>query len=311
MAKTQPTEVRGGQRRRETKSRSRNRKVDERNRTWTWLLALAVAAAIALVLSSRGSNEAGYDTAAFTGGDFHSLVADPFNQGRLFAGGHEAVAVSTDGGRRWQQIESLEDADAMGWGFDEGVVYVAGHPGLKVSTDGGTFSARNRGLPSTDVHSFGSGKAVLYGSSPQAGFFTSGDGGNSWKLVNPSAGRSFFGRILVDPNNPVHLIAADVAAGVAESMDGGRTFRDLGGVAAPSWVSWDPNNTLVLVASGQQGAARSEDGGRSWRRLNLPNPSAIVEIDPSDPQRLYAGTHDGSNVSVLVSRDGGSTWRKP
>ncbi|MEX2551816.1 MAG: hypothetical protein WD627_02275 [Actinomycetota bacterium] len=260
---------------------------------------------------SRGGGESNAAD-AFTGGDFHSMVLDPNNPGRIFVGGHEAVSVSQDSGRTWRQIPALKDRDAMGWGFDSETVYVSGHPGLTVSHDGGkTFSERNQGLPSTDVHAFGGGGGVLYGASPQAGFFSSPDGGRSWKVVNPNEGRSFFGRILVDPNNPMRLLAADAAAGVAESIDGGRTFADLGGVSAPTWLSWDPNNPKLLVASGQQGAARSDDGGRTWSSLDLPTLPAMVEVDPTDPQRLYAGSHDGSNVSLLVSDDGGVTWRKP
>jgi photosystem II stability/assembly factor-like uncharacterized protein len=282
----------------------------ERNRSLVWLGAMVVVAMGVFALTRPGGESSA--TGAFTGGDFHSMVVDPQNPNRIFVGGHEAVSVSQDSGKSWRQVSSLQNRDAMGWGFEPEAIYLSGHPGLTISNDGGkTFNEHNEGLPSTDVHSFGSGKGVLYGASPQSGFFSSTDAGNSWRVVNPGKGRSFFGRILVDPNNVMHLVVADVAAGVAESMDGGRTFDDLGGVTAPSWVSWDPNKTLVMVASGQQGAARSEDGGKTWRSLKAPSPTALVEMDPTDPQRLYAGTHDGSNVSVLVSRDGGSTWRKP
>lgn len=199
----------------------------------------------------------------------------------------------------------------MGWGIDLPTLYVSGHPGLTVSSDGGkTFTERNRGLPSTDVHAFGAGKGVLYGAAPPVGMFASTDGGENWRVVG-GQGRSFFGQILVDPGDPRHLIAADAASGVAESRDGGATFANLGGLQSPTWVSWDPDNIKLVIASGRAGAARSENGGKSWDKLVVPKDASILEIDPTDSQTIYAASHDGDNVQVMVSRDGGTTWQTP
>jgi hypothetical protein len=282
----------------------------ERNRTTIWLTVLA-AGGIAIFALTRGGGGEANTTTAFTGSDFHSMVVDPQDPKRIFAGGHQAVSVSENGGKSWRQISSLNDRDAMGWGFDGSTLYVSGHPGLSVSTDGGkTFNLRNDQLPSTDVHAFGAGKGILYGASPQVGFFASTDAGMSWTVINSTRGRSFFGRILVDSNDPEHLIAADAAGGVSESYDGGREFEDIGGVRSPTWVSWDPNNPQTIVASSQGGAARSEDGGKTWRRLSTPPNATILELDPSNPGRIYAGSHDGSRVVVQVSDDGGETWQR-
>lgn len=272
----------------------------------------AVASAVVIFVSLRGGGGSQVTGGAFTGGDFHSLVVDPNNPKRIFAGGHEAVSASTDGGKGWRQVPSLKNRDAMGWGFAGSTVYVSGHPGLSVSSDGGQeFRERNANLPSTDVHALGVGEGILYGASPGVGFFASTDGGNSWEVVNTKKGHSFFGRILVDPADSEHVIAADTRAGVAESRDGGRTFRSLGGIESPTWVSWDPTNPKTILASGFEGAARTEDGGTTWSRLATPPAATIVELDPADPQLLYAGVHDGSTVDLFVSDDGGRTWKKP
>lgn len=63
--------------------------------------------------------------------------------------------------------------------------------------------------------------------------------------------------------------------------------------------------------SGRQGAARSSDGGRTWATLSLPEGASLVEADPAEANVLYAGVHDGSDVRVLVSRDGGLRWDRP
>lgn len=279
------------------------------------VVAVAVAVAVAVLGDGGGGGDgAGVDgaEAGRTGGDFHSLVADPTTPGRLFAGGHEAVAVSADDGRTWQPVTSLENADAMGWAFTDEAVYVSGHPGLNRSTDGArTFARTNEGLPDTDVHAFGAGRAVLYGATPRAGVFASVDGGRTWTVRTNRTGPSFFGRIVVDPGDDEHLFAADAAAGVVESRDGGRSWRRLdAGLAAATWLSGGPGLD-VLVASGPAGAATSRDRGATWTHLDLPAGASLVETSPIDPGVLYAGIHQGGAVRVRVSRDGGRTWSLP
>jgi len=196
--------------------------------------AAVVAIAIAVVATLGGDDDGDDDVAtpaaasAITGGDFHSLVADPTTPGRLFAGGHENVSVSTDNGRTWSEVEALRDADAMGWGFTDSAVYVSGHPGLNRSTDGaGSFERVNDGLPGTDVHAFGAGATTLYGAAAGVGVFSSTDRGATWTTVSADPGAAFFGRILVNADDEQHLVAADARTGPVESTDGGRTWAPL------------------------------------------------------------------------------------
>ena len=69
------------------------------SRTWLVVAALSVAAVVAgLLLTNRAGKSSGppprttAGATAVTGGDFHSLLADPATAGRLFAGGHAAVS---------------------------------------------------------------------------------------------------------------------------------------------------------------------------------------------------------------------------
>lgn len=248
---------------------------------------------------------------AFVGGDLHSLVADPAT-GRLYVGGHEGVAASTDDGRTWQQIDSLDGADAMGWAFTEDAVLVGGHPGVFASTDGGaTFESRNQGLPATDIHALGGEGEVVYAASPQVGVLSSRDGGATWEIVTEEAGQSFMGRILVDPDDTAHLVAPDMRAGAVESTDGGRTWEPLGGVQGAMSVTWDAEDTRHLVVSGMGQAARSTDGGQSWIPLKVPSGASVIEMAPDDPNLLYAGTLRGTEAVVSKSADGGESWMRP
>ena len=277
-----------------------------------WVAAALAVAAIAVVAMAVRDDRPDPSTAArpsagVTGGDFHSLVADPTTPGRLFVGGHQAVSVSADRGRTWSRVDALDDADAMGWAFAEGTIFVSGHPGLNRSADGATtFRRTNDGLPDTDVHAFGASSATMYAAGPGLGVVASTDGGKVWSTRSEAVGQSFFGRILVDPADDQSLIAADARAGAASSSDGGRTWRRLGGPPAAAWVS---RNGDALFVSGQR-AAKTSDGGTTWTDIDLPAGASLIEADPSDPNVLYAGVHRGEAVEVFVSRDGGGRWAR-
>ena len=276
-------------------------------------LAVVVVGAVGILIASGGDGTDGDASGGLTGGDFHSIVVDPSDSSRLFVGGHQAVSVSTDGGATWDEVESLRDADAMGWAFTSDAIYVSGHPGLNRSTDGAqSFERINDGLPNTDVHAFGGNDEMLYGATPATGVFASTSGPGSWQPRTGPAGQSFFGRIVVDPDDPDHVLAADASAGVAESTDGGRTWRRVdSGLSSATWLSRGGDGLEILVASGPVGAALSTDAGRTWNRLDLPKGATLVEAAPDDADVLYAGTHRGTRVEVRVSRDGGGTWTSP
>lgn len=294
------------------RSPSKGRKAAaRRNAVWIGTAAL-LATVLTIVVVSRGRDEPAATAiasgAGFTGGDFHSLVADPATPGRLFVGGHQAVSTSTDGGRTWSRVDSLTDADAMGWSFTGDAVYVTGHPGISRSTDGAvTFRRANDGLPNTDVHAFGAAGATLFAAGPALGVVASTDGGRTWEARTRGAGQSFFGRILIGPDDDQKLVAADARGGASASNDGGRTWRPLGGPPSAGWVS---RNGDTLYVSGQS-AAKSSDGGATWTDLQLPEGASLIEAAPADPHLLYAGVHDGQTVTVWVSRDGGERWTRP
>ena len=270
---------------------------------------------VAAVLMTLGATACGGDTTpqvgalsgGATGGDFHSLVADPTVSGRIYVGGHTSVSRSDDSGRTWTAVPGLNDADAMGWGIESTAIWVSGHPGLSLSVDGGvTFERRNSGLPDTDVHAFGAAGQAQFAAGPGLGVVGSADGGSTWVPLSSAAGQSFFGRILIDPADAEHLIAADVQNGASESNDGGRTWTPLGTQPA-SWVS-SSDGLSTLFASGGPIAERSRDGGSTWERMTIPDGATLVEATPG---ALYAGVHEGESVTLWVSADDGITWNRP
>lgn len=246
------------------------------------------------------------------GNDLHSLVVDPEDPDKLYIGSHSGVSVSSDGGRTWEVVESLNGADAMGWAFTDDAIYVGGHPGIEVSTeDGETFEPRNDGLPSTDVHALGAGDEVIYAGLAGVGTFASTDGGQSWEARSEEFGGAFMGRIHVDPADDDHILGPDMQAGAVESTDGGRTWRALGGVQGAMWVSWDQGDTGHIVVTAPSSAAESRDGGETWEAFEIPEGATLVEFSPHDPDVLYAAVLEAPEASVYVSKDGGETWSRP
>ncbi len=276
-------------------------------------LGLAVAAGAAVValaaggvwVSGRGGGSAGNRAAgAYVGGDLHTLtVVD----GRLYVGGHDGVAVSTDGGQDWSPVTSLRGADAMGWAVTPVGTFAGGHPGLFRSTDGSAFTKAGGLGQVSDVHALGAAASTAYLASPQAGLLASDDGGVTWRPRNTDVGRSFMGTILVDPANPQRLVAPDMQSGLVTSTDGGTTWISLGGPGGAMAATWDPTNTQRLVAIGMNGGAISSDGGRTWTKLTLPAGTSAATFS-ADGKTLYAAALDGDTARTFASSDAGTTW---
>jgi photosystem II stability/assembly factor-like uncharacterized protein len=269
-----------------------------------------VAVVVVAVLGTTGGHRTS-GSGPFVGPDLHSLVADPTTPGRVFVGGHQGVAVSTDNGHTFAPVHSLDGADAMGWAFTESGIWQSGHPGVQHATAGLTFTGHNSGLPSTDVHALGGAKQILYAASPAAGLFASVDNGDTWTVRAAQVGQSFMGHILVDPANGDHLVASAADAGAVESTDGGRTWRVLGGMSGALWVSWAGGDPHRLIVSGEGAAAASSDGGKTWAPVRLPAGGSIVEANPTDANVWYSAGLDGSHARMWISRDGGGSWQRP
>lgn len=276
-----------------------------------WLAVVAVAVAVVGVLATRGDDGgtggASASAGSFVGGDLHTLVVDSTDPQRLFVGGHQAAAVSSDGGSSWAQVPSLREADAMGWAFAGDAVWMGGHPGLRRSTDGGrTFEPGGGELSSTDVHALGGTDDILFAASPGKGLLASTDDGETWEVRSAAAGQGFMGGIVVDPDDRDHLLAPDMQAGVVESRDGGRSWEQLESPGMAMSVTTVGGRMDDLVVAGNGQASRSRDGGQSWDPIEVPEATMVVA--GADDGSLYAAALDGDVARVSRSSDGGATW---
>ncbi len=155
------------------------------------------------------------------------------------------------------------------------------------------------------------------------GFFTSTDAGATWKAVGATSGGTlqtisggfawWFGRVYVDPKDPLHVFVAGVS--LAESKDGGLTWTTSQTPHADQHgLEWDPFTPgRVLLGN---------DGGFYWSTLNgaarglwaktadLPV-TQFYEMDVSvqDPTRLNAGAQDnGSLKSWALDNSVNGDW---
>ena len=283
------------------------RQVTRRRRSIQWGAAAAIVLAIAGTIVTIRSNDEAADGAGWprVGGDLHSLIAIG---DALYVAGHDAAAVSRDGGRQWQQIKSLNGSDAMGWALTADAVLAGGHPGLYRSTDGAATFAKVTGVGDVpDAHGLGGFKNVVYLASPQAGLMASTDGGNSWEARNTQIGRTIMGTILVDPADPDRLIAPDMSQGLVTSTDAGRTWKLLGGPPAAIAAAWNPTDVRQIVAIGMNGSAFSGDGGVTWQQVNVPSGTRALTFDTAG-HTLYAAALDGDEARVFRTTDRGTTW---
>ncbi|HEY6895943.1 MAG TPA: glycosyl hydrolase [Rhodocyclaceae bacterium] len=275
---------------------------------------------------------------------FHYL-ADPRNPAlRLIAegGGHLGPSVfrSTDGGRHWQeashppQFAAASDG-AAGRSVDHVFWLTPGHPSQPQTWYAGT--------------------------SPQA-LFRSDDGGDTWQEVSGLNDHPEFidwrggdkggtpdgpklHSIIVDPQDPRHVLVAMSSGGVFESWDEAATWAPLNqGVAMdfappredgseypyghdPHCVVMHPADSNLLYQQNHCGIYRLDRRfGERWQRIGNNMPAEIGDVGfplvvhpratdtawvcPMDGSGLWPRTSPGGKPAVYCTRDGGASWHR-
>ncbi len=159
----------------------------------------------------------------------------------------------------------------------------------------------------------GTGEGNAYSSQGQ-GILRSTDGGTTWALLTagPFTGKGFY-RLIVDPANGQHLLAA-TTAGLHESTDGGATWSLRWG--ALTWdISMQPGGgpAAEVLAASSTGLLRSTDGGHTWAKQALPGAPAswarlAVSLAPSDSSTAFAFGASTSPVTAYLWQRSGGAW---
>lgn len=172
-----------------------------------------------------------------------------------------------------------------------------------------------------------------FGKNRERGVFRSKDGGASWENVlflsdstgavdvalNPRNPRIVFAGMWRAERKPWTMVSGGEEGGVYRSLDGGDTWKKLGGglpegIVGKVGITVSPANPdrvwAIIEAEPEGGVYRSDDGGESWTRTNSDNKLrqrawyyTHIIADPRDENTVYA-----LNVGFFRSVDGGKTF---
>jgi len=223
-------------------------------------------------LPATADQKAGWDEAP---GRFRSLILHPTKPANRFAIGDDQLLYrSTDSGESWAILASPFPQATLELAVVHDTLYALGH--------GLTF-ARSSDLGAT--------------------WETSGA-----EIVDPSANA---GRLLIDPDQPEHLIVADRA--IWESRDGGGHFAELlksSDEQTYTALAFDRGHLLAATAAGT--VVRIANG--SVINVSKPRDGAVsaLVIDDTQPGKVYVTyatpKRDASEAQVYVSDNGGFNW---
>ena len=227
----------------------------------------------------------------------NQLIVDPGNADRLVVRTTYGILQSFDAGKTWVWL--CEKSVGYGGTLD---------PALGVTKNGTTIAGVFDGLSVTR------------------------DRGCSWTLSGSPLDKEYVIDVAVetiDASHAVALTSTGLGAGgfhviVAASSDDGKTWSQAG-VDLPTDCNSEtldvaPSKTDRIYVSGIVGTPRagfierSDDRGKSWTRLgvDLAGTKApfIAAIDPIDADLLYVRLDGDPEDHVLVSTDGGTSWKE-
>jgi photosystem II stability/assembly factor-like uncharacterized protein len=230
---------------------------------------------------------------------------------------------SSDGGRRWQEVEqkgpSMRDMmkgstdsvqfNALAQDSGNAKVFYAGswsndgpNGAVYKTTDAGKkWAPSGSGLPSgEEVQMLRAGApGTVFALVDDHGLFRTTDGGGSWSAANAGLPDGALHELAVNPRNPAQLFAA-TEKGLYRSTDAAASWARVGTESGLKGddveaVAIDPASGAVYAGT-FHGVFHSGDGGASWslRSDGLPNTDVRVLAVAGSPARLWAGTAGGS-----------------
>jgi photosystem II stability/assembly factor-like uncharacterized protein len=225
-----------------------------------------------------------------------SIVQDAKDPQRLFVttfgdGAQSGVSRSSDGGKTWQRIFSVDDKDYLRY------LLIAPSQPERIYV---------RSL------SFGSGSDFRYQT------LRSDDAGKTWQrfdltLMNDT--ETDFVLLGVSPDDPDLVLAMAEAADpitnkerLLVSRDAGKTFAQVGSIQVITAVTWSSDHKTIYVAA-DEGLLRSTDNAQSFQRVG---PAQYVScVEEHDGVLLACGYYHGVAAGypgIGMSTDGGETF---
>jgi photosystem II stability/assembly factor-like uncharacterized protein len=158
---------------------------------------------------------------------------------------------------------------------------------------------------------------TMYAAGVTGGVFKTTTGGRSWSPLNEFMANLCVSTLVSPAGSPRTLYAGTGeyygsqyhGAGVFKSVDGGKTWNQLGETTSSAWtyvnrLAVDPKVATMLLAATSTGIWRTTDGGSHWTRTST-SAAADVVFDPKDGTKAIAG----GKGSAAYSTDGGQSWK--
>jgi photosystem II stability/assembly factor-like uncharacterized protein len=186
---------------------------------------------------------------------------------------------------------------------------------------------------------------VFYVGAASGGVWKTTNGGMSWTPVFDHQDVASIGAVAVAPSNSSivwvgtgednNQRSVSYGNGVYKSVDGGETWTNMGLATSQQVgrirvhptdpdVVWVAAAGAMWAAGGERGVFKTTDGGRTWTQtlsVDEHTGAADLVLDPSNPQVMYAATHQrerrafnyvggGPGSGIWKSTDGGDTWAR-
>ncbi|MFI5691098.1 S8 family serine peptidase [Kribbella sp. NPDC051586] len=221
-----------------------------------------------------------------------TLSSVQFVNGDVYAATSNEILVDRSGGTRWSTMPIPVGGDILRISSppnSKRLVVSAVGSGVYLTDDSGA-TYRRVGLTSADVHALAvgqdtSGKSTLVAGTTFSTFTTAlpvqrvpSPADHDWGL-----------------NGSDILLGNRITALTTDPADSHRLFR------------------AVSKSQGRPTIEESTDGGRNWTvKLTVLTDAKVYQIvvDPANRDYIYAAVSDLLSPGVVVSRDGGKTWRK-
>lgn len=249
------------------------------------------------------------------------IAVSPTDADVVFYGG-VWLCRTTDGGETWEDVQGDQHADHHALVFDKAGRLLSGNDGgVYRSADlGGSWTAINNGLGIIQFYAGISLDAknpdIIYGGTQDNGTLKrTGTGTGDWIRVFYGDG----GCTGIKPDDS-HVVFCEYqgTGNLFKSTDMGNNFSSANAGIDPGDANcflppfmFHPENPDEMYYFTQR-AYKSSNAGHTWNPVsgNLTGGGGAAvrgfAISPANPDTLYAGTNDGR---ILVSNDGGSTWK--
>ncbi|HKC28703.1 MAG TPA: S8 family serine peptidase [Jatrophihabitans sp.] len=250
------------------------------------------------------------------------VVADTFAQ----------AFISRDGGITWQTLFTPPSNDPFLTSVQivDGDIYATGNRDIWVDHgEGDSWTTMPTPVPSDffSVASWDPTGQQLVVSGDSSGIFTTSDRGDHYQRVGLAAATTTALITDQDAAGQTSLLAGATSSTLSTPLPVVQTATD----ATRDWgiagngigfrvtsLSADPRSPQVVYAAvanafSRFDVRRSTDGGRTWTGVESSRVSSRpyqILVDPADSHYIYLTVNDALSPGVLVSRDGGQSWRK-